>query len=470
LKTQHITAPEDKIPVPQKIGYGIGAIVTVISTTAIANLISLFFNIGLGINPALLGIAIALPRIWDGVTDPLVGSISDNTRSRFGRRLPYILIGGILVGIVFAMLWMAPRDWSKEAIFAYFLVISLMFYTATTIFSVPHGALGLEMTNDYHERTRLFAYAGFFVNVAALAPPWFYWIANRNFFQDEVEGIKWVGICVGISLIAAAIVCVYICKEPKFQQAKTQEKINVWESFATTCKNKIFLRLVIIVVMVTVGFHLVTGFANYITIYYLYAGDKGAASSLLALNGTVWAITAILAVFPMTWISERLGKAKTVQIFLVIMGAGSLLKWLCYSPTYPLLTLIPTLMLSAGMLVLYSLVNAMNADICDEDEIKTGKRREGSYNAAYGWWSKVGMSLAALISGFLLNATGFDAELPTQAASTLYWIRFWEIGLPAVLCFVSVWLLAHYPLTEARAYEIKALLEQRREFQSATRE
>ena len=154
----------------------------------------------------------------------------------------------------------------------------------------------------------------------------------------------------------------------------------------------------------------------------------------------------------------------------MVMGAGSLLKWLCYSPTYPLLTIIPTLMLSSGMLVLYSLVNAMNADICDEDEINTGKRREGSYNSAYGWWSKVGMSLAALISGFLLNATGFDAEFPTQAASTLFWIRFWEIGLPAVLCFVGVWLLVRYPLTEARAYEIKALLEQRRESQSATRE
>ena len=462
MRTHHITAQEDKIPVVQKVGFGIGAIVTVISTTAIANLISLFFNIGLGINPVLLGIAVALPRVWDGITDPLVGSISDNTRSRFGRRIPYILLGGILVGIVFAMLWMVPRDWSKDAIFAYFLVMSLVFYTANTLFSVPHGALGLEMTNDYHERTRVFAYASFFVNIAALAPPWFYWIANRSFFQDEVDGIKWVGIGVGICLVASAIICASACKEPKFQQTQTQDKVKLWDSFLTTSKNRTFLRLVVIVVTVTIGFHLVTGFANYITIYYLYAGDKDAASSLLALNGTVWAITAIVGVFPMTWMAERFGKARTVQIFLFIMGAGSLLKWLCYNPTYPLLTIIPTLMLSAGMLVLYSLVNAMNADICDEDEINTGKRREGSYNSVYGWWSKVGMSVAALISGFLLNATGFNADLPMQSASTLFWIRFWEIGLPTLLCFFGVWMLVKYPLTEERAYEMKALLEKRR--------
>jgi GPH family glycoside/pentoside/hexuronide:cation symporter len=88
-----------------------------------------------------------------------MGNISDNTRSRFGRRIPYILVGGILVGTIFALLFMVPRDWSKDAIFAYFLVMSLIFYTATTIYGVPHGALGLEMTNDYHERTRIFAYA-----------------------------------------------------------------------------------------------------------------------------------------------------------------------------------------------------------------------------------------------------------------------------------------------------------------------
>jgi GPH family glycoside/pentoside/hexuronide:cation symporter len=114
------------------------------------------------------------------------------------------------------------------------------------------------------------------------------------------------------------------------------------------------------------------------------------------------------------------------------------------------------------MLVLFSLVYAMLADICDEDELNTGKRREGSYQAVYGWWWKIGISGAFLVSGFLLKFTGFDAKLATQSDSTLFWLRVWEIGLPSIMCLISVLLLIKYPLTEQRAYEIKDLLAKRK--------
>ncbi len=468
VKRHHITAAEDRLPVSQKIGFGFGAVVAVIAFTSVNNLASLFFNIGLKLDPVLVGVAIALPRIWDAVTDPLIGFLSDNTRSRFGRRTPYVLVGGLLVGLLYAALWMVPRDWSQGAMFGYFMVMSLVFYTAMTVFDIPRNALGMEMANDYHERTRLFAYASFFANVAALAPPWFYWMANRNLFADEVSGLKWVGVVVGIALALCAVICASICKEPRMTEVQKQEKVKFWSSFLVTCRNRTFLWLLLIVVMVTIGFHLVGGFANYITIYYLYAGDKSAASTLLGVNGTLWAVTAIFGVFPMTWLASKIGKKFTVQLFLLLMGIGNALKVVCYNPQMPYLTLIPTLMLSAGMLVLYSLAYSMLSDVCDEDELTTGKRREGSYVSIYGWWSKVGMSLAAIISGVLLKATQFDAELVVQSRETLYWIRAWEIGLPALLCFAGAVLLTKYPLTEARAYEVKDLLAKRRDGISET--
>ena len=158
------------------------------------------------------------------------------------------------------------------------------------------------------------------------------------------------------------------------------------------------------------------------------------------------------------------------MIFLIIMACGNLLKIVCYSRAYPWLVLIPTALLSLGMLVLFSLVFAMIADICDEDELRTGRRREGSYHAMYGWWWKVGIGLSYIVQGFLLRATGFNEKLPAQSESTLFWLRFWEITLPAAMCLISAGLLTKYPLTEARAYEIKARLEERRKTAAETEE
>ncbi len=466
LKRHHITSKEDKLPFIQKTGYGIGAIVTIVAVNSLMQLTGLVYIAGLGISAIWIGWAQAIPRLWDSITDPIVGSISDNTRSRFGRRIPYILLGGLLVGVTFALLFMVPRDWSKEAIFSYFLLMSLVFYTAVTIYSVPHGALGLEMTDDYHERTRIFAYASFIGNIGAMASPWLYYFANRPVFNDEIEGMKWVCLGMGLILFVSAIICALTCKEPKLKQVKDQEKVKFWESFRITCKNRTFVILVIAFVLVIVGFQLVMGFSNFIMIYYVFSGDKQAASGLMGWNGTVWAVTGLIGVFPMMWLSARLGKTKTVMISFLIMTIGNLLKIVCYNREYPWLTLIPTVFLSLGMVMCFSLVNAMNADICDEDELKTGKRREGSYYAVYGWWWKVAVSIASVICGYLLKITGFIEGVDQQSEATLYWIRFCEITLPSILCLASVGILTKYPLTEDRAYEVKELLAKRKEAES----
>ena len=115
-------------------------------------------NLGLGMNPALVGLLGALPRLTDAITDPLMGYISDNTRSRWGRRRPYIFCGAILVGIVFALLWQLPDNRSENYYFWYFLIGSFLFYLAYTVFVTPWVALGYELTPDYHERTRLMGF------------------------------------------------------------------------------------------------------------------------------------------------------------------------------------------------------------------------------------------------------------------------------------------------------------------------
>lgn len=458
----HETAAADRIPVSQKVAYGMGAIVTIVAVNSVMQLTSLVYIVGLGISAIWLGYAQAFPRLWDAVVDPFLGNFSDNCRSRFGRRIPFLVVGGVLIGISFALLWTVPRDWSKPAMYAYFVVTSLLFYTVVPIYSIPHGALGLEMTSDYHEKTSLFAYASLIGNLGALSLPWIYWLANRSVFHgDTVNGIKWV--CIGLSVIltGSGLLCAFVCKEPKLKQVRSQEKLPILAAFRKTYQNPTFLRLVLVFVLLIVGFQLVMGFSNLTSIFYLYGGKTGPASALMAQNGTLWATVAVLGALPMAWLSKRLGKRTTVLLALSGIVAGDLFKIVCYNRAHPWLTFIPTILLSLGMVFCFSLVNSMISDICDEEELATGVRQEGMYFAVYNWWWKVAVSIASILSGYLLKWTGFNETMATQTESTLFWIRFWEIGLPTLLCLIAIFLLMKYPLTEERAYQIKSLLAAR---------
>jgi GPH family glycoside/pentoside/hexuronide:cation symporter len=202
------------------------------------------------------------------------------------------------------------------------------------------------------------------------------------------------------------------------------------------------------IILVAAGFSFVGGFGSYVTIYYLYDGDKAAASTLMGTFGTVWAIVTLLGIYPMNW--------------------SSLIKFYCYNPTYPYLSLIPAVPLSCGMLVLFTLGSSMMADVCDEEEAKTGIRREGIYSAAYGWWLKLGLGVGPFICGVILQATGFNAELETQTEHSLFLIRAWDIILPVFICLAAVAFIKKYPITEERAYEIKQLLAQRKKEKQET--
>ncbi|MDP0499806.1 MAG: MFS transporter [Verrucomicrobiota bacterium JB022] len=458
----HATAARDRIPLIEKVAFGLGMAIPIAFINSVAQLTNLIFNLGLGVSVVWLGVVQMIPRLWDAVSDPLTGYFSDNTRSRWGRRRPYIIAGGIASAVTYVLLWWAPEAWPEWALLAYILGVSLLFYTATTVFSVPLTALGYEMSLDYHEKTRLFAIGSFLGNIFAIVTPWMYWLANNEVFDNEVEGMRTIAVGVGVVVLITALLPGLLCRERRQVEIATQERVKFWSSLATTARDGVFLRVVGIVFLITCGFNFVNNFTNYIVIFFVYGGDRVAASEMLAYNGSVWAITCLLAVLPMTWTSEKVGKARTVQLFVGFMLGGSLLKIVCYNPALPWLTLIPTVFISAGMLALYTMAVSMVADVANLDQLKHGVRREGTYAAVYSWWLKVAVSAGFLVSGILLQSTGFDDKVVTQSADTLFWMRFWEIGLPAVLCGLAIFLLRGYPLTEERVYQIKAELEQQK--------
>jgi glycoside/pentoside/hexuronide:cation symporter, GPH family len=420
---RHTIAAEDRIPWNQLVAYGMGGLIPIALFNIAGQLMGLLGNISLGLSALWLGTIMIVPRLWDAISDPIMGHLSDNTRTRWGRRRPYILVGGIAVALSFVAMWWVPRgDWIRDIFptedaynwfqLAYILGGLLVFFTACTIFEIPHGALGMEMSGNYHERTRLFSAKSFLGNLFAMGTPWLIFLASLNMFRGPggslTDGMRYVSMFVAALLIPLTIWWFVALKEPGFAVAKEQRQTTLWADIRTTISNTTFLKLVAIIFTLAMGFNFVQIFNYYITIFYLYGGDAVAASGLLGIAGTAWAVTGLVAVFPLNWLSRRLGKNKTLLIAILLMCAAQLSKIVCYNPQLPYLVLIPTVLLSAGMLMFFTLGASMVGDICDDDELKTGTRSEGSFFAVYWWFIKMGSAFAGFVMFALLESTGFD--------------------------------------------------------------
>ena len=472
--THYQTAPEDRISFPQKIVYGMGMLCNNLLAAALGCM-SIVLNLGLGMNPAAIGMIMSLSRFTDALTDPVMGYVSDHTKSKWGRRRPYIFIGAILCGIVFALMWQLPAGHSQHFYFWFFLIGTNLFYVAYTIFATPFIALGYELTPDYHERTRLMGVGNFMGQFAWVAVPWFYAIMeNKRLFDNSVQGARGLAIAIGIIVILIGTLPALLFKERYKSVALGEEKSTAFRGLGThikeffkgfliTIKFGPFLKLCAATFMVFNGFMVVSGFSSYIIIYYIFGGDKSAGSIYMGWFGTVSSVCTFCVIALVTWLSTKIGKRRAFFIATSISIVGYGLKWFCYKPGSPLLLLLPAPLIAFGLGGLFTLMGAMMADVCDMDELNNGHRREGMFGAIFWWVVKLGMALAFALSGYLLNATGFDVALEgNQAPRTLFLLRICDVGVPIVTSLIAILAIASYKITEEKAHAVRKALEERR--------
>lgn len=465
------TAPADRIRFGQKVAYGSGAVANNILGAALGYM-SIVLNIGYGLNPAVVGMLLAIPRLTDALTDPLMGYISDNTTSRFGRRRPYIFWGAILVGIVFAAMWQLPRGHSDSFYIWAFLAGSLLFYLAYTVFATPWVAFGYEMTPDYHERTRLQGVSNFMGQIGFFVVPWLYAIMeNDRWFTDSIQGVRTLAVILGILVAVLGVLPAIFCKEryKDLMVAKREKKTmgrvmaEFIKAFVITIKCRPFLQLCAATFFLFNGIMLVGSFGSYIGIFYVCGGNQDMGAKYMGLFGTLSSITVFLVIPLVTFLSKKAGKKKIFILSAAITMLGSLLKWPCYNPTHPFLILLPAPLISFGMGALFTLMGSMIADVCDLDELETGERREGMFGSIFWWVVKLGMALAFAISGILLNATGFKVELNgDQTGTTFLLMRIFDVLIPTATSLFAILVIATFSITEEKAHGIRLALEQRR--------
>ncbi len=447
----------------QKTAFGTGGAVNNLTQNAVNAMANQVLNICLGVNPLLVGLVVFSGRIWDAFTDPLMGSISDNTHGRFGRRRPYMLVGGLLAALMFVVIWRMPYGESEIANFLMFLVTSLAFYTCATVFCVPYQALGYEVTPNYNERTRVMAYQAFFGASAGLAIQWQHRISKMDCFENNLDGMRTVSLWVAGIMVIGVLVSTFFSKERLAHTVSRQKKIPLIASLKVTMLNRDFRKLIISLMMICLGLFMINQLGLYVNIFHVFGGDRKAASTVMGIAGTLYHLSGgILAAPLISFVASRIGKKKTLQWGLTFAIVGAASKFFTYDPRWPYLQLLSFLIMSPGLTCLWVLMPSLCADICDEDELATGVRREGMYSAVYTNVLKIGVSLGLLGTGIILTVSGFDIDLGIdQVGNTMMIMRVCYSVIPVVGLIIGFLLITRLKSSPERAKAVRVELDAR---------
>ncbi len=463
--------PPRTIPLMHKLAFGCGMLANQMFPAAQG----VFFVVlvqSLGFSPLAWGALFFAPRVLDAISDPIMGFISDNTRSQWGRRRQYILIGAPLLGISYILTWQLYRENSLAFNFCYFMFFSSLFYIALTIFSVPYVAMGYELSDGFHERTNLMAISQFIGQFAWIIAPWF-WVVlyDPRIYPSADEGVRQLSIWIGVSCSLLAILPA-VCIPAKSTQndhdyvplrlsslwdGLHQIVISTSEAFAIPE----FRKLAFATFLVFNSFSIVSSFTFFIVVHHLFDGNAEAAGNWPALHGSIGAIATTFLVIPaVTVLSKKVGKKNAFILSQSISIVGYVLFWFLFVPGKPYLFLAALPFHSFGIGGLFTLMMSMTADVCDLDEFNTGKRREGVLGAVYWWMIKFGNAFAGLLSGVILWQVGFEPNGVNQSA--LIGLRLYYSILPVVGILGAIAIMWRYRVSEAMITDIRRTLTQRR--------
>jgi GPH family glycoside/pentoside/hexuronide:cation symporter len=464
--------PSRIVPMGQKIAFGLGMLANQMFPAALGIFMVVLVQ-DLKFPAWMWGILFFLPRIFDAFIDPIMGFISDNTRSVWGRRRHYVFIGAIIMGISFIVMWQLYRSNGIEYNFIFFLSWSFVFYIGLSIFSVPYVAMGYEMSDDFHERTSIMAISQWIGQWAWVIAPWF-WVVmyDPKWFPNADTATRTLAVWVGISCMILAMIPAIFIKSKSTKDEVSFSPLTfktiggslkeILESFKEAFRNNPFTKLCIATFLIFNAFNTVAGFTFFIVVYYLFNGDTAAAGIWPTLFGSIGALATTFIVIPIVArMSKIMGKKNAFLASQAISVFGYILFWFLFVPGKPYMFLFALPFFSFGIGSLFTLMMSMTADVCDMDELSSGKRREGIFGAIYWWMVKFGFAIAGLLTGVIMSVVGFDPNLTVQVDGAVTGLRLFFSGIPILGTLIAMWIMRNYDLTEEKAREIKNELDLR---------
>jgi len=444
----------EKLTRRQKIIYGFGDIGFSLTGTIIGAYFAIFLTDVVGINPGIAAAAIFIGRTWDYVNDPLIGHLSDRTRTRWGRRRPFLLFGALPFALAFALMWWRPPLQTDLALAIYYAIIYLMYDAAATFAYMPYYALTPELTSDYDERTALTATRMFFSILGGLIAFTIPLMIIGTLSPGNTQRVQLMGaIFAAVAAVPLIIVFFNTRERPEFMQ---QEQPGLRQSIRAAWGNKPFIFGMFIFLFTWVSFDILQ---TILLFFIKYALRQQANSDLIM--GIIF-VTAICALPLWNYASRRWNK-RLAYIFGISFWAVVQLVLVTLSPSTGLgLILFLCVLAGIGVGAAHVLPWSIIPDAIEWGELKTGERHEGMFYSLITLSQKVASSFAIPLSLLVLSATGYIPNSAEQPASAIMGIRIVTGPIPAALLCIGILFAALYPLGRESYKQITRELESRR--------
>jgi len=468
----------ERLPWQTKLAYGAGELGPAMAGSTLIFFQLVFLTNVAGLKPSLAGSVLLIGKVWDAFTDPLIGWFSDKTETRWGRRLPWMVVSAVPFAICFTLLWWVPAWASHEnqmVLFAYYVGVAIFFNTFYTTLALPHSSLTPELSHDYDERSRI---SGFRMAYSLGGSVGGLIVAQLIFDQlaDKPDTTRYLTLGLAISLIGLAAMTWCIIgvwktairrdRERKAAQVGTPQPIPIGQQLRVIGGNRPFLIVCAIYLCSWMAIQFTASILPLYVEYWMGLEDKMFPLVALTVQGT-----ALLLIPAWGWLSVRTGKRPVYfygMIFCLIAQGGLLF----LQPGQNALLFILAFIAGFGISVCYLIPNAMLPDVIEFDEWKTGRRREGIYYGFFVFLQKMALAGSVFIVGQALEVAGYISRgpgepPPVQPESALLAIRLAIGPLPGVVLLIGLFFAWIYPITKAKHAEILAQLAERRTLQQA---
>jgi len=427
----------EKLPLSTKIFYLFGDIGISMCVAGVSFFILFFYADVSRIEPGMVGTALLLGKLWDGINDPLFGWISDRTKSRFGRRKFYLYFMSIPAGISFAVLWNVPSGLSSALVFAWIIGTFILYDSFATAAAIPYYAMTPELTQSYDERTSLTTFrmiGGTIGYMAGAAFPPFI----AGLFATQKIGWQMMGVFFG----AFTILCLYLTAFGVKQRPGAEpppSKMPPLKSVLVCFKNKPYNYLIIQGMIAGMCFMLVMSYMAFFLTYQLDMKEQ------IPLVMTILLVTIGVFLFFWKWLTDRWAKGPAYALGLAIaFGATATTFLLPRGDSFWIYVIL--VVAGFGFSAQWVLPWSILPDVVEYDELLTGERREGMYYGLKGFLGKLSDAFGLFIGGWVLQLFGFVPNVP-QSETALLGIRLFFGPIPALIVFLSLPLLIWFPIT-----------------------